>query len=56
VLALIAAGLTNAQIAARTHISLATVKSHINRAFAKANVIGRAAATEYAHRHDLAPH
>jgi DNA-binding NarL/FixJ family response regulator len=56
VLALIAAGLINAQIAARMHISLATVKSHINRAFAKANVTDRAAATEYAHRHNLAPH
>ncbi|WP_036326414.1 response regulator transcription factor [Microbispora sp. ATCC PTA-5024] len=55
VLALIAAGLTNAQIALRLRVSPATVKSHINRAFAKANVTDRAAAADYARRHNLGP-
>ncbi|MBP2705043.1 response regulator transcription factor [Microbispora sp. RL4-1S] len=54
VLALIAAGLTNAQIALRMRISPATVKSHINRAFAKVNVTDRAAAADYARCHNLA--
>jgi DNA-binding NarL/FixJ family response regulator len=53
VLALIAAGLSNGQIAERVHVSTATVKTHINRIFAKANVTDRAAATDYARRHDL---
>ncbi|HSZ47541.1 MAG TPA: response regulator transcription factor [Streptosporangiaceae bacterium] len=54
VLALIAGGLSNAAIAQRLHVSLATVKTHINRIFAKAGVTDRAAATRYAGEHDLA--
>jgi DNA-binding NarL/FixJ family response regulator len=53
VLALIGAGLSNAGIAARMHVSVATVKSHINRAFAKAGVTSRPAAVRYARDHDL---
>jgi DNA-binding NarL/FixJ family response regulator len=55
VLVLIAAGMTNPQIAAHLHISPATVKSHINRVFTKANVTDRASATDYAYRHNLSP-
>ncbi|WP_055588601.1 response regulator transcription factor [Peterkaempfera griseoplana] len=51
VLALVAAGLSNASIAGRMHISTATVKTHINRIFAKAGVTDRAAAVQYAQRH-----
>lgn len=53
VLALIGAGLSNGQIAARLHIETVTVKSHINRAFAKVGITGRAEVTEYAIRHGL---
>jgi DNA-binding NarL/FixJ family response regulator len=53
VLALIGAGLANAQIAARMHISGATVKTHVNRIFAKTGVSDRAAAAGYARDHDL---
>ena len=53
VLALIGAGLSNAEIAARMHVSVATVKSHINRAFAKAGVTSRQAAVRYARDHEL---
>jgi DNA-binding NarL/FixJ family response regulator len=55
VLALIGAGLGNAEIAERMHLSRSTVKTHINRIFAKTQVTGRAAAIEYARRHDIAP-
>lgn len=51
VLALVAAGLSNSAIAGRMHISTATVKTHINRIFAKAGVTDRAAAVRYAQRH-----
>jgi DNA-binding NarL/FixJ family response regulator len=53
VLALIGAGLANAEIAERMHLSTATVKTHINRIFAKTGVTDRAAAIDYARRHDL---
>ncbi len=53
VLALIGAGLSNAEIAARMQVCVATVKSHINRGFAKAAVTSRAAAVQYARDHDL---
>jgi len=53
VLALVGVGLTNKEIAHRMHLSTATVKTHINRIFAKTQVTGRAAAIEYARRHDL---
>jgi len=54
VLALIAGGLTNAEIAGRLVVSAATVKSHVNHIFAKAGVAGRAQAVVYAYEHRLA--
>ena len=53
VLALLAAGLSNAEIAQRLYLSLATVKTHINRIFAKTGVRDRAQAVRYAYRHGL---
>ena len=54
VLALIAAGLTNAEIAERLFVAETTVKTHINRIFAKTQSRDRAQAALYAHRHGLA--
>ena len=54
VLGLIAAGLTNGEIADRLVVSPATVKSHVNHIFAKAGVSGRAQAVGYAFKHGLA--
>lgn len=54
VLTLIAEGLTNTQIADRLVVSQATVKSHVNRVFAKAAVRDRAQAVAYAYRNGLA--
>jgi len=54
VLALIATGRTNAQIAAALFVSPSTVKTHINNIFAKAGVSDRAQAVHYAYSHGLA--
>jgi DNA-binding NarL/FixJ family response regulator len=53
VLGLIAAGLSNAQIAAELFIGEATVKTHINNAFAKIGVRNRIQAMRYAGQHGL---
>jgi DNA-binding NarL/FixJ family response regulator len=53
ILALIARGLTNPEIAARLFLSHHTVKTHISRIFAKTGSRDRAAAIGYAHRHDI---
>ena len=53
ILRLIAQGLNNPEIAARLFVTSHTVKSHINRIFAKTGSRDRAAAIGYAHRHGL---
>ncbi len=53
ILVLIAQGLTNPEIAARLYLSNHTIKTHINRIFAKTGSRDRAAAIGYAHRHQL---
>jgi DNA-binding NarL/FixJ family response regulator len=58
VLALIAEGLTNGEIAERLVVSPTTIKSHINHLFAKAGIRDRAQAVNYAYRTGIAtpPH
>jgi DNA-binding NarL/FixJ family response regulator len=53
VLRLIAAGLSNTEIAGRLFVSEATVKTHINRIFAKTGSRDRPQAIAYAHRHGM---
>lgn len=54
VLVLIAGGLSNQQIAGKLFISEATVQTHINNIFSKANLRDRGQAVAYAFRHRLA--
>jgi DNA-binding NarL/FixJ family response regulator len=54
ILCLIAQGLNNPEIAGRLFVTTHTVKSHINRIFAKTGSRDRAAAIRYAHQHGLA--
>jgi DNA-binding NarL/FixJ family response regulator len=53
VLSLLASGLSNAEIGQRLYLSHATVKTHINRIFAKTGVRDRAQAVRYAYQHGL---
>jgi len=54
ILGLIAQGLNNPEIAARLFVTTHTVKSHINRIFAKTGSRDRPAAIRYAHQNGLA--
>jgi len=54
VLTLLASGLSNAEIAQRLFLSNATVKTHINRIFAKTGARDRAQAVRFAYQHGMA--
>ena len=53
VVALVATGRTNREVAAELHISDKTVARHLSNVFAKLGLSSRAAATAYAYEHDL---
>jgi DNA-binding NarL/FixJ family response regulator len=53
ILGLIARGLTNPEIAGRLYLSNHTIKTHINRIFAKTGSRDRAAAISYARQHHI---
>ena len=53
ILGLIARGLTNPEIARELYLSSHTVKTHVNRIFAKTGSRDRAAAICYAREHDI---
>jgi DNA-binding NarL/FixJ family response regulator len=53
VLQLIAAGLSNTEIADKLVLSNATVKTHVNRIFYKTGARDRAQAVRYAYQHGL---
>jgi DNA-binding NarL/FixJ family response regulator len=54
VLTLIAQGRSNVEIAEQLYVAEATVKTHVNRIFAKTGSRDRAQAAAYAYRHGLA--
>jgi DNA-binding NarL/FixJ family response regulator len=54
VLVLIADGLSNTEIAGRLYVAETTIKTHVNRIFAKTNSRDRMQAAVYAHQHGLA--
>ncbi len=54
VLRMMASGQSNREIADALFVSLGTVKVHVTHILAKLGVKSRSAATDYAHRHDLA--
>jgi DNA-binding CsgD family transcriptional regulator/tetratricopeptide (TPR) repeat protein len=53
VLQLLATGLTNRAIADQLHVTTRTVDTHVSRILTKLGVATRAAATAFAHQHDL---
>jgi DNA-binding NarL/FixJ family response regulator len=53
VLKLIAAGLSNTEIAVALFVSNATVKTHVNRIFSKTGARDRAQAVGYAYQHGM---
>ena len=53
ILTMIARGMTNSEIAGELFLSHNTVKTHINRIFAKTSSRDRVAAAQYAQRHNL---
>jgi DNA-binding NarL/FixJ family response regulator len=55
VVALVATGRTNREVAAELHISDKTVARHLSNVFAKLGLTSRAAATAYAYEHDIVP-
>jgi DNA-binding CsgD family transcriptional regulator len=54
VLKLVAAGLTNAQVAQRLFLSPRTVNAHLTSVYRKLGVGSRSAATRFAFEHGLA--
>jgi DNA-binding CsgD family transcriptional regulator len=54
VLKLVAAGLTNAQVAQRLFLSPRTVNAHLTSIYGKLGVSSRSAATRFAVEHGLA--
>ena len=53
VLRLVAAGLTDAQVAAQLAVSRRTVNAHLTTIYSKLGVNSRRAATSLAHEHEL---
>jgi DNA-binding NarL/FixJ family response regulator len=53
VIALVAAGKSNREVAAELVISERTVARHMSNIFAKLGISSRSAATAYAYEHDL---